>query len=233
MADFERCCEILGINHDAGPDEIKQAYRDLVRIWHPDRFPGDTRLQQRAQEQLKTINAAYRKLIAGNPGRHQAGGAPDNAGSTRQTVEFHRMNRRFSIRRTAVCLFVIACIGFLLASDRRDLAEIPYNLGSAYLEAGHFDEALKAFRIAGWINPHSAKILYALGNAYYRSSRFAEAERAYTRVIRIDPHHEGALRGLALLSARRGTHELRCPMKRRTVSVVPPGGPSMLAGKNQ
>ena len=44
MADFERCCQILEIKHDAGPDEIKQAYGDLVKIRHPDRFAVDIRL---------------------------------------------------------------------------------------------------------------------------------------------------------------------------------------------
>ncbi|MGA2937197.1 MAG: tetratricopeptide repeat protein [Syntrophobacteraceae bacterium] len=208
MADFERCCKILGIKHDAGPDEIKQAYRDLVKIWHPDRFAGDIRLQKKAHEQLKNIISAYRNLVDNNAGHCQTGGEPDNTRSTMRTVEHRRVDRRFSIiRRTAICLFILACFGFFLASVRSDVAEIPYNLGTAYLGSGHCDEALKALRIAGFINPGSAKIYYALGNAYYQSTLYAEAEEAYAQAIRINPDHEGAQRRLALLSARRGMHE--------------------------
>jgi len=208
MADFERCCQILGIRHDAGPDEVKQAYRDLVKIWHPDRFAGDIRLQAKAQEQLKKITSAYRNLIDNNAGHYQTGGEPDNTSITMRTIEHRRVDRRFSIiRRTAVCLFILACFGFFLVSVRSDVAEIPYNLGTAYLESGHCDEALKALRIASFINPGSAKIYYALGNAYYQSALYAQAAEAYAQVIRINPDHEGAQRRLALLCARREMHE--------------------------
>jgi curved DNA-binding protein CbpA len=54
--------EILGLKPNASPDEIKQAYRDLVKVWHPDRFASDSRLQGKAQERLKEINEAYEWL---------------------------------------------------------------------------------------------------------------------------------------------------------------------------
>jgi len=56
------CYEILGLRHGASEDEVKQAYRDLVKVWHPDRFSHDPRLQVKAQEKLKDINEAYTKL---------------------------------------------------------------------------------------------------------------------------------------------------------------------------
>jgi DnaJ-domain-containing protein 1 len=53
----------LGVRSDATDEEVKTAYRDLVKIWHPDRFDdGDTRLKKKAEEQLKTINEAYAHL---------------------------------------------------------------------------------------------------------------------------------------------------------------------------
>lgn len=39
-------------------EELKVAYRDLVQIWHPDRFGQNERLQQKAQQKLKEINEA-------------------------------------------------------------------------------------------------------------------------------------------------------------------------------
>jgi DnaJ domain len=54
--------EILALRPGATPSEIKEAYRDLVKVWHPDRFGNDVRLRQKADSQLKLINEAYRVL---------------------------------------------------------------------------------------------------------------------------------------------------------------------------
>jgi hypothetical protein len=51
--------ETLGLGPGASPDEVKQAYRDLVQVWHPDRFAHDPCLQKKAEAKLKEINEAY------------------------------------------------------------------------------------------------------------------------------------------------------------------------------
>lgn len=57
--DIRRCFDILELARDATIDEAKQAYKDLVNIWHPDRFSNNPRLKQKAEERLKEINQAY------------------------------------------------------------------------------------------------------------------------------------------------------------------------------
>ncbi len=66
----------LDLPPDATPEQIKERYRVLVRIFHPDRYrdEGDRAF---AEEKLKQINGAYEALIGGKGG--QAG-----AGSTRR-----------------------------------------------------------------------------------------------------------------------------------------------------
>jgi len=64
MDDINRYYEILEVKSGASLEEVKRAYRDLVRVWHPDRFSHDPRLQEKAQEKLKEINDAYEKLQA-------------------------------------------------------------------------------------------------------------------------------------------------------------------------
>lgn len=51
--------QILDLKPGASKHEVKQAYKDLIVVWHPDRFTHNPRLQQKAQEKVKEINAAY------------------------------------------------------------------------------------------------------------------------------------------------------------------------------
>jgi preprotein translocase subunit Sec63 len=50
--------QILGINRDAGEDEIKKAYRKLAVKYHPDKNPGD----KSAEESFKEATEAYEIL---------------------------------------------------------------------------------------------------------------------------------------------------------------------------
>jgi len=53
--------ELLGVNQNAAPDEIKAAYRRQAVKFHPDKNPGD----KSAESQFKSINEAYEVLSDG------------------------------------------------------------------------------------------------------------------------------------------------------------------------
>ncbi len=53
---------ILGIIPGASSEAIKQAYRNLAKTWHPDRFFDDPILRQEAEVKIKQINQAYEIL---------------------------------------------------------------------------------------------------------------------------------------------------------------------------
>ena len=75
MEGINKYYEILGVKPGDSMDEIKQCYRDLVNIWHPDRFNNNPRLQQKAHEKLKEINRAYKDNavdLRNFPGYNQA-----------------------------------------------------------------------------------------------------------------------------------------------------------------
>ena len=65
MDDLTRAYQVLGLTPPVSAEQVKRAYRDLVKVWHPDRFGHDERLQQAAQAKLKEINGAYEVLLAG------------------------------------------------------------------------------------------------------------------------------------------------------------------------
>lgn len=62
--DIIECYETLGLDPGASPESVKEAYRDMAKVWHPDRFAGDERLARKAQDKLREINTAYERLQA-------------------------------------------------------------------------------------------------------------------------------------------------------------------------
>lgn len=62
MHTFETHFQLLELDQTATLDEMKQAYRDLVMVWHPDRFGQNVRLREKAERKLKQFNQAYEHL---------------------------------------------------------------------------------------------------------------------------------------------------------------------------
>jgi curved DNA-binding protein len=52
--------QVLGVERNADPKQIKAAYRKLARKWHPDLHTG--KKKDEAEEKFKQINEAYEVL---------------------------------------------------------------------------------------------------------------------------------------------------------------------------
>ena len=75
MTEIERSLRTLGLEDGASREEITQAYKDLVRVWHPDRLASDSALKRRAEEKLKDITRAFdvlRRIHPKHTDRHAA-----------------------------------------------------------------------------------------------------------------------------------------------------------------
>ncbi len=53
---------ILGVSKNATDEEVKAAYHELARKYHPDNYTDDNPLKELASEKMQEINAAYDEI---------------------------------------------------------------------------------------------------------------------------------------------------------------------------
>ena len=72
--------ETLGVRQGVSQEQIKKAYRDMVKKYHPDKYK-DHPLEDLAKEKMQEINEAYELLTRGDgSGRPYTGySTPDEA----------------------------------------------------------------------------------------------------------------------------------------------------------
>lgn len=166
--------EVLGVPHGASEEEIKKAYRELARKYHPDNYANNP-LADLAQEKMKEINEAYDVLIKG--GKQSSG---SYGTSSTSYGEYGGGG-------------VLAEVRGLIQTGNLDAAEskldgIPnHNAEWYYLRGliaqrrGWMDEAAQNFRIAVNMEPQNMEYRGALssvsgGGAYtYRQERYNDA----------------------------------------------------------
>ncbi len=119
--ELERYYELLGVRPGASAQELKEAYRDLAKVWHPDRFSHDPRLQQKAQEKLKEINEAYEGLTSGRTARRpRTAPAPDVPCPHAAATVVRKRPRVVLPTALVFCAaFVVALISFVPRGPRR------------------------------------------------------------------------------------------------------------------
>ena len=91
----------LDLGEDATAAEIREAYRDLAKVWHPDRFPNDARMQGKATDKLRRIIEAYEYLQThpqrSEPRAHESAGG--NQGPRRPRASQRPPSRQEQLRQ--------------------------------------------------------------------------------------------------------------------------------------
>jgi preprotein translocase subunit Sec63 len=95
---------ILDLDAGATDEEVKTAWRDLSKVWHPDRFANDRDVQRKAEEKLKAINEAYERIRADRERGPRFRAAPPRA----DAPEVERMGRGIPVAIVVAALVILA-----------------------------------------------------------------------------------------------------------------------------
>ena len=163
---------VLGVKPDASDEEIKRAYRDLARKYHPDNYQNNP-LADLAEEKMKEINEAYdaiTKMRASGGGSQQSGyqSGYQQSGYRRQSG-YSAGGTIYARVRQAINLGDLSQAEQLLQSAPNQDAEWHFLMGSIAYRKGWLDEAAQQYQLACNMEP---------GNMEYRQAYAVMQQRA-------------------------------------------------------
>lgn len=172
--------EVLEVREGASEEEIKAAYKRLVRKYHPDQYANNP-LSDLAEEKLKEVNEAYDFLMKnkGNYDRNQGSNNWNNQQYNNNSSNLYSQIRahieRGNINQADQMLEAIA---------NRD-AEWNFLKGIVFLRRGWFDMAYQHIQLAVSLDPYNSEYRSALNNLSYRANSYRDV--GTSRGYRNDP----------------------------------------------
>ena len=163
---------VLGINKNASEEEIKNAYRELARKYHPDNY-ADNPLSDLAAEKMKEINDAYDMIMNGRRGSKSYNGNNGYSGNT----AFPEVRSLINQGRLEQAQEVLDGV----APQSRN-AEWYFLNGTVLYRRGWFDQAYTSFATACRMEPTNPEYRTAFNNAQRQTASQYNPYRSYGNV---------------------------------------------------
>ncbi len=171
--------KVLNVPSTATDEEVKKAYRDLARKYHPDNY-HDNPLADLAQEKMKEINEAYDTIQRQRSGRAQGG--PASSGAYRQqSYSSANSNPAYARVRNLINSGDLNQAEQVLYEVGQKDGEWYFLSGSIAYRKGWLDEAMQNFNRAVQLEPNNMEYRQALqlmqrgGMGGYRPAGYSSA----------------------------------------------------------
>lgn len=152
---------VLGVSSNASDQEIKKAYRELARKYHPDNYV-DNPLADLAEEKMKEINEAYeaiQKQRSGGGGSYQSGSS--SSGGYQQQQQYGG-NPTYARVRNLINMGDLNTAERLLDEMPQHGGEWYFLRGSIAYRRGWLDEAMQNYSLAVQMEPNNMEYRQAL-----------------------------------------------------------------------
>lgn len=161
--------QVLGVNPDCTDDELKKAYRELAKKYHPDNY-HDSPLADVAQEKMKEINEAYEAIQSLRKGGNAGGyGSTYSRYGSYNPYSGYNPNSAYAKVRVAIQQGNLNLADELLNAATDHNAEWNFLKGVVCHRRGWMDEAKRYFRIAVQMDPDNGEYQRALDAVEGRS----------------------------------------------------------------
>ena len=156
--------EVLGVSPDASDDEVKRAYRDLARKYHPDNYQNNP-LADLAEEKMKEINQAYDTITKGRAGGggYAQSGYSYGGGAAYQQQRQSAGSGGYAQARQAINRNDLDAAEQILQGAPSRNGEWYFLMGSIAYRRGWLDEARQNYQIAVQMEPNNMEYRQALG----------------------------------------------------------------------
>ena len=159
--------KVLGVSPSASDEEVKKAYRELARKYHPDHYQNDP-LSDLAEAKMKEITAAYDQIMDMRRGGRS--GCSSDAGQS----QFSDIRRMINNNRIAEAEELLDGV----PQSSRD-AEWYFLNGTVLYRRGWFDQAFTSFATASRMDPNNMEYRNAVNNAQRQQGRQNNPYRTY------------------------------------------------------